>query len=57
MFVKKSVAVVLNVTSGIAVPCVGFNATNFSANWGAPRLVLAVIFLFALLTPHRRFVV
>jgi hypothetical protein len=54
---RKSVAVVLTVTSGIAVPTVGLNAKTFRVNWGAARFVRTVIFLVDLLVPHRRFVV
>jgi hypothetical protein len=53
---RRSFAVVLVVTSGAAVPCVGFRATSFKAKSGAPRFVWTVIFLVELFTPHNKLV-
>jgi hypothetical protein len=54
MFVRKSLAVVVRVTSAAALPAVGLTATIFNVNFGAARFEITVIFLRLLLVPHRR---
>ena len=56
MFVMKSAAVVVSVTSGAAVPVVGLVARTLRVYFGAARFVLAVIFFNELFDPHSRLV-
>lgn len=56
IFVRRSVAVVLNVISGAAVPAVGLAAKRFIAKRGVARFVSAVIFFNELLTPQSKLV-
>ena len=53
IFSSKSVEAVLKVTSGAAVPAVGFSARSLRVYFGAARLVLTVIFLPLLFVPQR----
>jgi hypothetical protein len=56
-FVRKSVGTCVNVTSGAAVPWVGFTATTLSVNNGLAKFVSTVTFLRLLLMPQRKVVV
>jgi len=53
---RKSLSVVLSVTSADAVPWVGATARTLRVNFGATRFVLTVTFLSELLIPHKRLV-
>jgi len=55
-FVRKSVAVVLSVTAGAAVPTVGETARTVRVNFGAARFVATVTFLNELLKPQSKLV-
>jgi hypothetical protein len=54
--IRKSVSVVLSVTSADAVPWVGATARTLRVYFGAARFVLTVTFLRELLIPHKRLV-